>query len=74
MSNQPEETSEHIFGVTCENHHISYFDKRIVCKEQAIVVRVLRGEGDVQLSELLLKCRTCGEPLVVAVDCEDYGP
>lgn len=61
--------AEHFFGVRCENGHVSYFDKREVCRGN-IRKRVVR-DGKT-LDELRLRCESCGEWVVVEVDCEGY--
>ena len=52
--------------------HVSYFDRRKICPPGGSVVRsVVRRDGK-ELDELLLKCKSCGEEVVVEVDCEGY--
>jgi hypothetical protein len=60
--------ARHMFGVRCKNGHVTYFDKRRVCKEQSGVVR----RGGAPLDELELKCGTCGEIMRHCTDCEGY--
>jgi hypothetical protein len=69
MGNQEE---NHIFGVTCRNLHITYFDKREVCLDLGVIVRRLDGEGETGKERLLLACGTCGAEMVVEVECEAY--
>jgi hypothetical protein len=68
---QPVRNSEaaHVFGVRCKNGHVSYFDKRDVCRSN-IRKRVVRNGKT--LDELRLRCESCGEWIVVEVDCEGY--
>lgn len=70
-----EQPDSPIFGVTCANHHISYFDKRKVCpaSDNGIVRRVVR-EGGQELDELVLTCKTpgCGKKIKIRIDCESY--
>ena len=64
-----------IFGVTCANYHISYFDRREVCPESGdVIVRRMVREEDKELDELVLTCKTkgCGKKIKVRVDCEGY--
>jgi hypothetical protein len=58
-----------IFSVTCQNGHVSYFDKRRVCSSNNR--KVVRGDG-AELDELYLKCSHCDEEMIVHVNCEDY--
>lgn len=64
------EEVKYIFGVRCDNGHVSYFDKRVVCKEYRDVIH---GPGTPahQKDELHLPCREkgCGLKVVVYVDC-----
>jgi hypothetical protein len=64
----------HIFGARCANGHVTYFDKREVCRHQSTVARstVLR-EGK-ELDALRLRCGTpgCGKEIWIDVDCEGY--
>lgn len=64
--------ARHIFGVRCKNGHISYFDKRYVCKASSKVVRGRIREAGKELDQLTLTCDTCGEPITAYVDCEGY--
>ncbi len=70
MTNQ--ENDSHIFGVSCPNLHITYFDKREVCLDLGTIVRRLDNGDNDGKDRLLLKCGTCGTEMVVEVDCEDY--
>ena len=71
MANQ-ESNDNPIFGVACARHHITYFDKREVCPESGTIVRRIVQKEDKELDRLWLKCGTCGEEVVVEVDCEGY--
>lgn len=74
MSDQ-EQNDNPIFGVTCANYHISYFDKRKVCpKSKEVIIRRVVQEDDKELDELILTCKTegCGKKIKVRVDCEGY--
>ena len=64
--------SRHIFGVCCKNGHVSYFDKRSVCKASVEVPREFVQRAGKQLDELHLTCDTCGVDVVARVDCGDY--
>lgn len=64
--------SSSTFGVRCKNGHISYFDKRYVCKATYEVPRGLSQHAGKNLDELILSCTTCGETIVAYVDCEGY--
>jgi hypothetical protein len=73
---QPAASSEaaHIFGVRCSKGHVTYFDKREVCREDGSITRSLVYRDDRQLDALRLRCGTagCGEWVWVDVDCEGY--
>jgi hypothetical protein len=64
----------HIFGVRCEKGHVTYFDKREVCREDGSITRSIVYRDDRQLDALRLRCGTagCGEWVWVDVDCEGY--
>ena len=68
----PTVESRSIFGVRCKNGHVSYFDKRYVCKATYPVPRGLTQRAGKELDELTLSCTTCGEAIVAHVDCEGY--
>jgi hypothetical protein len=65
--------SRHIFGVNCENGHVTYFDKRIVCNASSGIVRGTKVNST-DLDELHLECghSGCGVEVVAFVDCQDY--
>jgi hypothetical protein len=55
-----------MIGVRCKKcGNVAYFNKHRICKESR---PVMRGGKD----ELKLKCSTCGETMMVQVDCEGY--
>jgi hypothetical protein len=60
----PQQEARHLFGVRCQNGHITTFDRREVCSERK---EVMRG-----LDELILSCPTCSSKMAVDVDCEGY--
>ncbi|MFL5658566.1 MAG: hypothetical protein ACJ8CB_30815 [Ktedonobacteraceae bacterium] len=60
--------AQHIFGTTCRNGHVTYFDKRRVCSSNNR--KVVRGEG--KEDELYLKCGQCDDEMIVHVNCEGY--
>jgi hypothetical protein len=60
----------HIFGVPCEKGHVTYFDKREVCRHDGNVKRTMRDGKE--LDELRLRCGTCQAWVVAEVDCEGY--
>jgi hypothetical protein len=64
----------HSIGVRCCNGHITYFDKRKICKTGEIeVVRGSKWSDDKGLDELKgYTCKQCGKDLTVYVDCEGY--
>jgi hypothetical protein len=62
----------HIFGVRCANGHITYFDKREVCRHDGNVNRSIVYRDNKPRDALHLRCNTCKEPIVVEVDCEGY--
>ncbi len=72
MTNHEENNDNPIFGLTCPNLHITYFDKREVCPDLGVVVRRLVEEDDKILDRLILTCGTCDAEIVVQVDCEGY--
>lgn len=64
--------SPHVFGVPCKNGHVTYFDKRKVCRGAISQVhRIVRG-GQPEEVELVLECGTCHEQLPVRVECGGY--
>jgi TIR domain len=65
------EDSRHIIGVRCRNGHITYFDKRRICSDEATVVRSVQRAG-LELDERDLSCGECGVPVKVHVDCRGY--
>jgi TIR domain len=65
------EDSRHIIGVRCRNGHITYFDKRRICSDEATVVRSVQRAG-LELDERDLTCGECGVPVKVHVDCRGY--
>jgi hypothetical protein len=73
---QPAASSEaaHIFGVRCEKGHVTYFDKREVCREDGSITRSIVYRDNRQLDALRLRCGTagCDEWVWVDVDCEGY--
>ena len=66
--NDQEINDNPIFGITCPNHHTTYFDKREVCPDSGTITR---GPGQ-KLDKLWLKCPTCGAEMIADVDCEAY--
>ncbi len=60
--------AQHIFGTTCRNGHVTYFDKRRVCTKKGQVVR----DPETKLDELYLKCGQCDDEMKVPVNCEGY--
>ncbi len=56
--------ARHLFGVRCQNGHITTFDRRKVCSQRK---EIMRG-----LDELILTCPACGVEMAVDVDCEGY--
>ncbi|GHO47569.1 hypothetical protein [Ktedonospora formicarum] len=61
-----------LFGVRCKHGHVSYFDKRYVCKASSPVPRGHIQRAGKELDELILSCTTCGETIIAHVDCEGY--
>lgn len=68
-SDQP---TKHNFGVRCRKGHVTYFDKRVVCVASTPVLLETKQSANVELDELYLKCKTCGEEVVARVDCSEY--
>ena len=68
MTQQQRGEAQHIFGATCRNGHVTYFDKRRVCTKNGQVVR----DPETKLDKLLLKCGQCDDVMAVRVDCEGY--
>jgi hypothetical protein len=64
----------HIFGVRCSKGHVTYFDKREVCREDGSITRSIVYRDNRPLDALRLRCGTagCGEWVWVDVDCEGY--
>jgi len=65
------EDSRHIIGVRCKNGHITYFDKRRICSDEATIVRSVQRVG-LEVDERDLTCGECGVPVKVHVDCRGY--
>ena len=72
LSSLRPEDARYMFGVRCKNGHVSYFDKRRVCKVSSPVKREIVRGADRELDELHLPCDTCGEIVVSRQDCRDY--
>ncbi len=70
-SQQQQNATPHLFGVSCSKGHITYYDKRYVCRRANTIVR---GDQGTKLDTLALSCDTvgCGERIIVEVDCEGY--
>src|SRR5436305_2172460 len=64
---RPEE-SRHIIGVRCKNGHITYFDKRRICSDEATVIRSIQRAG-LELDERNLTCGECSLAVKVRIDC-----
>lgn len=66
--------SRHNIGVRCPNGHVSYFNKREICGSDGVGFRHVRlvNRAGSNLDEIVLKCKTCNEEMVVEVDCEGY--
>lgn len=60
---------QYMQGVRCPNGHISYFDRRVLCRSQGINHRAIERAGK-SLEEMFLTCTTCGEEVKVRIDCE----
>jgi hypothetical protein len=63
---------QHMFGVSCRNSHVTYYDKRRVCSEKNYFIRSLVQAGGQPADELQLPCGQCDEVTKVWVDCEPY--
>ena len=61
-----------IFDVTCSKGHVTYFDKYRVCPSHGSVMREVVERGDEKLDVLYLKCKQCGEEMIVHVNCKGY--
>jgi len=72
LSSLRPEDARYMFGVRCKNGHVSYFDKRRVCKASSSIKREIVRGADGELDELHLPCDTCGEIVVSRQDCRDY--
>lgn len=55
--------------VTCSKGHTSLYDKKEICgsRDEFMRTRVFVESKD----DILIKCKRCGEAMVVQVDCED---
>lgn len=64
------EEAKYIFGVRCDNGHVSYFDKRVVCKQYRDIVHGPETAPN-RKDELHLPCQTqgCGLTVVAYIDC-----
>lgn len=65
--------TQHMVGVRCANGHISYFDRREICRAQGTLHRSVERAGKT-LDELILECTHpgCGAELKARIDCEGY--
>jgi hypothetical protein len=68
---RPDE-SRHTVGVRCPKGHVTYFDKRILCTDRTTIKRGTVRRAELDLAEMYLRCETCGEDMVVRIDCEPY--
>jgi hypothetical protein len=57
--------------VLCSKGHVSYFNKDEICGSQEQFVRIRRKLK--KMDDILLKCKQCGEAMVVQMDCEDVA-
>ena len=68
----PSDKSRYIIGVRCKNGHVTYFDKRRICKNEKLVRDSTQRAGAV-LTELDLTCGECGSIVTVRIDCGGYS-
>jgi hypothetical protein len=68
----PPDESRHMQGVRCPQGHITWFDKRALCADYTTFKRSVVRRADADLSEIYVKCATCGAELTIRVDCEAY--
>jgi hypothetical protein len=64
--------SRHSIAMRCHNGHVTYFDKRIICRPDARVARTVLQSAGIMLDELVLACPQCGAETMVHVDCRGY--
>lgn len=64
--------SRHMIGARCKNGHVTYFDRRVICPDGGTFQRSVLRRGDKTLDDIRLKCDTCGEFMIIPVDCEGY--
>jgi hypothetical protein len=74
---QPQDTAPtagQIFAWRCRQGHVTYFDRRVVCRPDGSVTRSVVDRDGKKLDALLLRCGTagCAESGVIEVDCEGY--
>lgn len=74
LSSLRPEDARYMFGVRCKQGHVSYFDKRRVCKASSPFKRDIVRGADRELDELHLPCdtATCNETVIARIDCRDY--
>jgi hypothetical protein len=58
--------------VYCSLGHASSFDKRDLCKNLGRYWRRSVLREDLPFQEVVLTCQTCGEDIIVDLDCEGY--
>jgi hypothetical protein len=69
---EPSAASRHSITMRCHNGHITSFDKRIICRADAGMIRSVRQSAGIMLDELILACPQCGVGTKVHVDCRGY--
>ncbi len=56
----------------CSLGHANTFDKSEICKNIGRYWRRSVVRDGQSLQEVVLTCKTCGEDLIVAIDCKDF--
>jgi hypothetical protein len=63
--------SRHMFAVRCPKGHVTYFDRRVICKDEMQFVRSMVRAG-VQVDAMHMQCGECSDGMIVSVDCGAY--
>jgi hypothetical protein len=64
--------SRHSIAMRCHNGHITYFDKRVICRPDVKMTRTVLQSAGIMLDELILTCPQCSAKTMVHVDCRGY--
>lgn len=68
----PQDESRHIVAARCPNGHLTHFDRRILCTDKSVVYRQGREDAPPAGTDMYVRCGTCGEAMIITVDCAEY--